>query len=605
MLFGCLCADPGEVPGTLDSMRSVLRASPDERARVWTIGSFGIGIIERMPDDDDRSAEPVRGADGSSLWMSGEAFAWRSHGHLRTAAESRTAAFRSRLLNAIITHGPGAVRDLDGEYQIAVLHAATRSLLLLNDRFGALPLYIASASRSTAFAGGVRGVLVAPGIAAEPDGEAIREAVTFGGYRLGGRTNVRGVSMVSPASAVTISPAGVQSRRYWTWSELRDGDATDADELLEQMRETWSAAIARRLDGARRPGLTLSGGLDSRAILAEVTRQATVPTTALTYGVPHCDDVTIARRAARASGARWDLYELYGDDWLARRSARVLETDGLMDLVDLMHTEPLAVMPSAFDLHLSGYIGDAVAGSTLFFTDRPEDFLATMPYYGGELAMPYADAVAKASELIAATPGPARFAPYEHKLPQSTNRITAAARPFATVRRPFVDYAFFDVCQRVPAAWRARQQWRERWLVSTYPELFARIPNQQTGVPPQSSHARWQVARAARFGWRQLARVTRAVGLPASPRDRTFHPDERYWSRPSEREAIERTILRADSLSCEMFGRARVQAVVRDFFEHGAAPVQVIGALYVFEHYHQNLAASLRAARQDLRPYAC
>jgi hypothetical protein len=34
-------------------------------------------------------------------------------------------------------------------------------------------------------------------------------------------------------------------------------------------------------------------------------------------------------------------------------------------------------------------------------------------------------------------------------------------------------------------------------------------------------------------------------------------------------------------------GRARVESTLRDFFDRGAGPVQVVGALYVFEHYHR------------------
>jgi asparagine synthase (glutamine-hydrolysing) len=392
--------------------------------------------------------------------------------------------------------------------------------------------------------------------------------------------------------------------RYWTWSELRDGDATDPRALMEDLRSAWAAAVRKRLDGSQTPGLTLSGGLDSRAILAEATRQGRTMR-ALTYGVPHSDDVTIAARAARAAGAPCELYPLYADGWLERRTNRILETDGLMDLVDLMHTEPFDRMPASFDVYLSGYVGDAVAGSTLFFVDRPEDLLASMPYYGGTLALSHSDALAKAEEIIASTPGPPRFAPYENKLPQSTNRITAAARPFATVRRPFVDYRFFETSQRIAPAWRANQAWREQWLVSTYPELFARIPNQQTGVPPRSSRVRWQMTRAARFGWRRLLRTARAAGLPVIVPERSYHPDNLHWTKPAARAAIEGTILRTGSLSCDLFGRDRVRATLREFFDAGAAPVQVIGALYVFEHYHQALGACLADARRQIKTHAC
>jgi asparagine synthase (glutamine-hydrolysing) len=603
MLFGWFSPDSRDTASVLESMAAALRVNDDEQSEFWTSDPVGIGVIER-PFGEPWSREPARRPDGSCLWMSGEAFDWPSHGGIRRAADSREPTFRLRLLDAITKKGPRAIADLDGEYQIAIWSPSSRSLLLLNDRFAALPMYLTTSPRGTAFAGGVRGVLMAPGGRTDPDPQAIREAVTFGGYRLGGRTNIRGVRMVPPATAVSVSSDAVTTKRYWTWSELPAAEVDIERELLEQTRAAWSAAVSVRLDGAERPGLTLSGGLDSRAILAEASRQQR-SMRALTYGVPQSDDVRIAARAARALAAEWKLFPLYQQGWLERRTNRIFQTDGLMDLVDLMHTEVLEQLPSEFDLYLSGYIGDAVAGSTLFFTRRPQDFLRTMPYYGGALSLEYDEALAIAEELIQATPGPARFAPYEHKLPQSTNRITAAARPYAAVRRPFVDYKFFEQCQRIPPAWRAGQRWRERWLASTYPECFARIPNQQTGVPLQSSLIRWHVTRVARFAWRRLLTAARGAGIPVVVPERSYHPDERYWSRPDDRSTIEQTILRNGSLACDIFGRHRVESTVRDFFDRGAGPVQVIGALYVFEHYHQSLARSLSRARARVRDFAC
>jgi hypothetical protein len=604
MLFGFLSSDVRQTPSVLGEMAAVLRVTAEEQATLFNISGLGIGILER-PVGMPYAAEPAEAPDGSSLWMSGEAFDWPSHGGIRTAADSRTPAFRRRLLDAITSQGPEVISDLDGEYQIALWNPHTRSLLLLNDRFGALPLYTGVSSRGTAFAGGVRGVLMAPGIDSEPDVQAIREAVSFGGYRLGNRTNVRSVTMIPPATATMLTEDRVTQRRYWTWRQLHDADAADDRVLLEEARLGWPAAIARRLDGSERPGLTLSGGLDSRAILAEASQQRPM-VAALTYGVPHADDVTLARRAAHAAGAQWELFPLYQESWLERRTSHILATDGLIDLVDLMHTEALERMPGVFDLYLSGYIGDVVAGSTWYFgDDDPGRLLAALPYYGGALAIPYEEALATAAELIASTSGAPRFALFEHKAPQSTNRVTAAARPYVTVRRPFVDYSFFETCQRMSATSRARHGWRERWLLSSYPKLFARIPNQQSGVPAGSSRARWHVTRAARFGWRRMLRSARSIGLPVVIPDRTYHPDERYWSQPEQRSQIERTIMRPDSISCEVFGRSRIETTLRSFFEQAASPVQVIGALYVFERYHQTLSAALEAARRTTRAYAC
>jgi hypothetical protein len=93
--------------------------------------------------------------------------------------------------------------------------------------------------------------------------------------------------------------------------------------------------------------------------------------------------------------------------------------------------------------------------------------------------------------------------------------------------------------------------------------------------------------------------------MPVSVPDRSYHPDDRFWAKPDARSGIEATIMRNGSISCDIFGRGRVESTVRDFFDRGAGPVQVIGALYVFEHYHQALAHSLLRAKAHVKEYAC
>jgi hypothetical protein len=60
---------------------------------------------------------------------------------------------------------------------------------------------------------------------------------------------------------------------------------------------------------------------------------------------------------------------------------------------------------------------------------------------------------------------------------------------------------------------------------------------------------------------------------------------------------IEETILRGDSLSCEVFGREAVLSTLTQFFDGGSVAAQTVGALFVFEHYHRALASFLTDAR--------
>jgi hypothetical protein len=48
-----------------------------------------------------------------------------------------------------------------------------------------------------------------------------------------------------------------------------------------------------------------------------------------------------------------------------------------------------------------------------------------------------------------------------------------------------------------------------------------------------------------------------------------------------------------------------VTATFNEYFASGAAPIQVIGSMFVFEHYHRALPASLAAARARAQRALC
>ena len=602
VLCGWLPAEPeSDGSAVVAAMGRALRTNPTQTWACWHVPGLAVGLLELPgPQPAAEQYTPAVGAGRYHLWMAGEAFGGNGFVDVPGVDHTRTLTFRQQLLAVLIAHGADALADLDGEYQIVLWDAHERCLLLINDRFGGLPLYWARSSCGFAFAGGVRGVLMAPGVAADPDPEALREAVTFGGFRLGDRTNVAAVKMLPGANVMTVRGRSATARRYWDWKILRSVAARPMPAIIESVHDLWQQAVHRRVSGAQRPGQTLSGGLDSRAVLAEAAPQAP-RWTAITYGVVGCDDARWARQAAEAVGATWVFHPLYSGrdpDWLDYRTRAILSTDGLIQLGDLMHLETLPLQAALLDVHLSGYIGDAVSGSTFNAVTTAEDVMPNMPWYGTRCGMGWSEALTRMTELVADLDGaPARFALFEHKLPQSTNRWTAAWRPWLRVRKPFVDYAFFDFCQGLPATVRGEQELHERWLRSRYPVCFASIPNQKTGMPVLTPNWRVQLERAKRFTWRRVQPWLARLGWPAQPRVRAYQNDEVFWRKPESRDRIAGTILRPGSLCVDILGREEVASVVGDWFERAAAPAQVIGALYVYEAYHRDLPAHLDAAR--------
>lgn len=622
-LSGWLPAVPDRPTGrVVEAMGRALRAAPGERWARWELPGLGVGLLAGpAPDAPGREALPAGSlADEARpavlegrhyLWMAGEVFAGPAAVEPRSAAESRTHAFRRRLLAALVDAGPEALLPrLDGEFQIVLWDAEEGRLSLLNDRFGSLPWYRAENPDGFAFAGGVRGALCAPGVSPAADREALREAVTFGGFRLTDRTNVEAVRML-PGACRAVAQGGRLCSLARTWRWPRDPEPSRPSrsaDLLAEAHHLWSRAVGARLDGARSPGQTLSGGLDSRAILAEAAPRSP-RWTAITYGIPGCDDALYAERAVRAAGGEWLFLPLYapfpgegesGAGWLEERTRHVQATDGLIELGDLMHLESLPLQAERLDLNLSGYIGDAVAGPTFTDVSGDEGVLLQLPYYGARIGLGWEEALDRVRKAVRDLEGAApRYALFDTKIPQSTNRWTAALRPHVTVRRPFTDAGLFDFFQALPLALRREGRFYERFLRTAYPALFARIPNQKTGLPVLAPAWRHQAERARRYAGRRLRGALERLGLGAPSRRRAFTADAVHWREPAARETIRAAVLRPGSLACDIFGPGEVEAVLRDWEERAAAPAQLIGALYVYETYHRDLAAFLAERRAN------
>jgi hypothetical protein len=276
------------------------------------------------------------------------------------------------------------------------------------------------------------------------------------------------------------------------------------------------------------------------------------------------------------------------EDWLTARGRHIQSTDGLIALGDMMHVEIVSVQAEEMHLHLSGYIGDAVCGPTFSDIESVSDLYRTLPYYGTEVGMSGAEAHDRILRLVQDLSGAhIRYAVYENKLPQATNRWTAAWRPWLRVRKPFLDYELIDFWLGLPPRVRGEDRLYERLLLARYPRLFRTIPHQKTGVPVLTPEWRRQLSRTFRFALRK-------TGIDRRPRG--YHDDLGH-SGGGIRGRIEETILGHGSLCCEILDRAKVTDLVQAWFRNGRAPDQAIGALYVYESYHRDLAGHLRAAR--------
>src|SRR6185436_19713275 len=116
----------------------------------------------------------------------------------------------------------------------------------------------------------LKGLLGLPGFSPTIDQNALRDFVGVG-HMLGNRTWFDGVQVLSAATVLTwdLRNQTALERRYWSWDQVQPlSDNIDEREVLHELGDLFVAGVRRRCNDTAAVGLTLSGGLDSRAILA-------------------------------------------------------------------------------------------------------------------------------------------------------------------------------------------------------------------------------------------------------------------------------------------------------------------------------------------------
>jgi asparagine synthase (glutamine-hydrolysing) len=281
--------------------------------------------------------------------------------------------------------GAGAVAAVDGLYNLVRYDSVDGpALRLLSDRYGSRRLFVHDDGDAFVFASDFAAVLAWIGPAATVD-RAFIEETTCLGSPLRGATWVQGVRLLDPATERRVTLDGVSAHRYWRWETLPEPGAVRVVDPAAEAYERWREVIRIRLGGDG-VGQQLSGGLDSRLILAAASAQRH-PWPTLTYGVPGSDEVRFAERAARVAGSSWMLLDLPGPGWVSRRLDLSLENGGFLDVLNAHPAGRVGEISRVFRFELSGFAGDATMGETFRGIDT-EGVLHKLPYWSSPVSLP-------------------------------------------------------------------------------------------------------------------------------------------------------------------------------------------------------------------------
>src|SRR4051812_30899692 len=275
------------------------RCFPSDNGRVpAAFGHRRLSIIDPTP----RGAQPMSYADGR-YWITynGELYNFKE---LRRELVSDGYSFDSDcdtevMLAMYARHGAGMVRRLNGIFGFAIWDTHRKELFMARDRLGVKPLYYCQRGDRLYFASEVKALLEAlPNVALRP--EMISDYLTFL-WVPDPDTLFEGIYKLPPGHHATFAGGRLEIQEYW---DLRFAPEPGAEELWAQrVRDGVGDAVRRQMVSDVPLGSFLSGGIDSSAIVNELTRAREDKLTTYTVGFSRNDlGAEIVPEAVKYSG---------------------------------------------------------------------------------------------------------------------------------------------------------------------------------------------------------------------------------------------------------------------------------------------------------------
>jgi asparagine synthase (glutamine-hydrolysing) len=344
-IAGKVSVDGSVRPELIHRMCAVIEhRGPDSRG-VFIGDGAGLGIQRLAIIDLETGDQPIFNEDRTvALVLNGEIYNYRE---LREQLVARGHRFATSSDTEVIVHlyedhGDRCVEHLRGMFAFALWDNRARRLLLARDRLGKKPLVYAAIDGTLWFGSEAKSLLQDPLVPREIDLAAI-DAFLHYRYVPEPQSAFRALRKLPAAHTLTWQDGRTAVRRYWKLSYRTTAPAEREEDVHELIRQQLLEATRLRLRADVPLGAFLSGGVDSSAVVAAMSRAGggRVRTFSIGFDVASYDETAHARQVAR-------LYDTEHEEFRVRPDAV-----GVLPRLVWHYGEPFADESAIATFHLA------------------------------------------------------------------------------------------------------------------------------------------------------------------------------------------------------------------------------------------------------------
>lgn len=172
-------------------------------------------------------------------------------------------------LKAFVTWGHDCYKKFVGMFSAIIFNEISNDVVLVRDAFGIKPIYYFVENKSLYVASEVAPILESVDYPIRANSRAVYQYLIHGIYENSSETFFDGVSTLPPASYIAISLIDLEhiTPTIWWAPEIKTCFTGTYEEAKNRLRELFLKSLHFHLRSDVPLGLTLSGGIDSSAIL--------------------------------------------------------------------------------------------------------------------------------------------------------------------------------------------------------------------------------------------------------------------------------------------------------------------------------------------------
>jgi asparagine synthase (glutamine-hydrolysing) len=336
---------------------------------------------------------------------------------------------------------------LNGRFQGILADLKRERVTLFNDRYGMHRVYYHESNEAFYFAAEAKAILAVRPELRKADPRGLGELISCGCV-FENRTIFEGIQVLPSGSAWIFRDGSLQRKgTYFEPREWEDQAFSEPEAYYQQFREVFARILPRYFNGREQVGMSLTGGLDTRMIMAwKKPASGSLPCYSFGSMFRDCQDVLVGRRVASACHQPHQVIPL-ADEFLTNfprwAERAVYLTDGC---VAVNRAADLYVNERAREIapvRMTGNYGGEVLRRVRAF--KPAEPMAGL--FSNELVPYIRQAKATYAEVIQGHPlsfALFRQAPWHHY------GLLALEETQLSLRTPYLDNEFVQTIFRAP-----------------------------------------------------------------------------------------------------------------------------------------------------------